>query len=139
MFFSGCRWMVKKHKRYKSTDFAYHFRSVLLFQGRNNCWFFQKYKFTHLEAVFDCNSQKALKISNRYVKKTGNKNAPMYFYIDNINEYLKNLNLGITLVDEYMMCQYSRKILKRTSFKTKASMLVSDWFKMVKIEHIKIK
>ncbi|PIE80453.1 MAG: conjugal transfer protein [Chloroflexi bacterium] len=97
-----------------------------------------KNKFSLLEAVFDCNNQMALKISNRYVKKTGNKSAPMYFYINSINAYLKHLNLDIKLVKEYMMYHYSKKILKRTSFKTKIRMTVSDLFKMVKIEHIKI-
>lgn len=97
-----------------------------------------KNKFISLEAVFDCNSKTALKISNRYVKKTGNKNAPMYFYIDDINAYLKQLDLDVTLINEYMMYHHSRKILKGTSFGTKIKMIISDFFKMVKIEHIKI-
>ncbi|MDP8162327.1 class I SAM-dependent methyltransferase [Pasteurella skyensis] len=96
-----------------------------------------KNKFTHLEAVFDCNSQTALKGSNRYVKKTGN-NAPMYFYINDIKTYLNQLGMDITLINEYMMYYHSRKILKRTSLKTKIVMFISDLFKMVKIEHIKI-
>ncbi len=97
-----------------------------------------KDKFRFLEAVFDCNNHVALKISNRYVRKTGNKSAPMYFYINNINTYLKDLNLDIELVKEYMMYCYARKLLKRISFDTKVKMAVSDFFKMVRIEHIKI-
>ncbi len=97
-----------------------------------------KNKFNLLEAVFDCNSQRALRIANNYVKKTGNNNAPMYFYINSIDAYLKHLNLDITLVKEYMMYHYSRKILHRTSFSTKVKMIISDVCKMVKIEHIKI-
>ncbi len=97
-----------------------------------------KNKFNPAEAVFDCTSKRALKISNRYVKKTGNKSAPMYFYINDINTCLRHLNLDIKLVKEYMMYHYSRKILKNTSFSTKVKMAVSDLFKMVKIEHIKI-
>ncbi|PID50086.1 MAG: conjugal transfer protein [Proteobacteria bacterium] len=97
-----------------------------------------KNKFSLLEAVFDCTNQLALKISNRYVKKTGNKNAPMYFYINSIDAYLKHLDLDIKLVKEYMMYHYSRKILKKASFVTKVNMTISDLFKMVKIEHIKI-
>ncbi len=75
-----------------------------------------KNKFSLLEAVFDCNNKIALIISNRYVRKTGNKSAPMYFYINNINEYLKYLNLDIKLVKEYMMYHYSRKIFKKNFF-----------------------
>ncbi len=97
-----------------------------------------KNKFSLLEAVFDCNNKTALSISNRYVRSTGNKNAPMYFYINNIDEYLRHLNLDIKLVKEYMMYHYARKILKGTSFNTKLKMTISDLFRMVKIEHIKI-
>ncbi len=97
-----------------------------------------KNKFSLLEAVFDCNNKIALSISNRYVRKTGNKSAPMYFYINSINTYLKYLNLDIKLVKEYMMYHYSRKILKGTSFNAKVKMTISDLFKMVKIEHIRI-
>lgn len=102
-------------------------------------FFFQiKNKFNYLDAVFDCNNQTALKISNRYVRKTGNKNAPMYFYINNIHTYLKQLNLDIQLLKEYMFYHYSRKLLNRTSLATKIKMTVSDLFKMVKMEHLKI-
>ncbi len=104
----------------------------------NNFFIQIKNKFSLLEAVFDCNNQVALKKSNKYVKKIGNKSAFMYFYINNINAYLKYLNLDIKLVREYMMYHYSRKILKRISFSTKVKMTISDLFKMVKIEHIKI-
>ncbi len=97
-----------------------------------------KNKFNLLEAVFDCNNKIALSISNRYVRKTGNKSAPMFFYINSINAYLKHLNLDIKLVKEYMMYYYSKKILKKTSFSTKLKMAISDLFKMVKIEHIRI-
>ncbi len=104
-----------------------------------NKFFFQiKDKFTSLEAVFDCNSKRALNISNTLVKKTGNKNAPMHFYINDINSYLKNLNLDIKLIKEYQMYHYSRKILQRISIITRIMMVISDFFKMFKIEHIKI-
>ncbi len=112
----------------------YYFREEEI----DNFFFKIKNKFRLLEAVFDCNNKTALKISNRYVKKTGNQNAPMYFYINNIDTYLKHLNLDIQLVREYMMYHYSRKIVKRTSVSTKLKMIISDLFKMVKIEHIKI-
>ncbi|PIE51396.1 conjugal transfer protein [Candidatus Fermentibacteria bacterium] len=112
----------------------YYFREEVINQ------FFReiKNKFSFCEAVFDCNSRIALRISNRYVRKTGNKSAPMYFYVDNINSYLKKLNLNITSIKEYMMFKYSRKILKRASIGTKIKMCVSDMFRMVKIEHIRI-
>ncbi|PIE57586.1 MAG: conjugal transfer protein [Desulfobulbus propionicus] len=97
-----------------------------------------KNKFSLLEAVFDCNNKIALIISNRYVRKTGNKNAPMFFYINSINTYLKYLNHDIKLIKEYMMYHHTKKILKKTSFSTRFKMAVSDLFKMVKIEHIRI-
>ncbi|PIE47105.1 MAG: conjugal transfer protein [Gammaproteobacteria bacterium] len=104
----------------------------------NNFFLQIKNKFSLLEAVFDCNNKIALAISNRYVKKTGNKNASMYFYINDINAYLRHLNLDVKLVKEYMMYHYSRRILRRTSLNTRVKMAISDLFKMVKIEHIKV-
>ncbi len=97
-----------------------------------------KNKFTYLEAIFDCNSQQALKISNYYVKKTGNHNAPMYFYIDDIDAYLQSLDVDVVLLEEYMAYRYARKILQGTSVKTKVNMLISDWFKMFRMEHVRI-
>ncbi len=102
-------------------------------------FFFQiKNKFVSLEAVFDCNNKIALKISNIIVKKTGNKSAPMYFYINKIDDYLRHLNLDVKLVKEYQMYHYSKKILQNISIKTRVMMAISDLFKMFKIEHIKI-
>ncbi|PIE79928.1 MAG: conjugal transfer protein [Chloroflexi bacterium] len=102
-------------------------------------FFFQvKDKFVSSEAVFDCNSKKALSVSNTLVKRTGNENAPMYFYINDINSYLKHLNLDIKLIKEYQMYHYSRRILQRVSIMTRIMMFVSDLFKMFKVEHIKI-
>ncbi len=97
-----------------------------------------KNKFLLLEAVFDCCSQIALKISNRYVRKTGNKNAPMYFYINNINTYLKNLNLDIHLVKEYTLYHHARKILQNIFLSTRIKMMIVDYFKMCRMEHIQI-
>ncbi|PIE69848.1 MAG: hypothetical protein CSA21_00170 [Deltaproteobacteria bacterium] len=62
----------------------------------------------------------------------------MYVSINNIDTYLKHLNLDIIMVKGYMMYHYSKKILKRTALTTKAKMLISDLCKMVKIEHIRI-
>ncbi len=95
-------------------------------------------RFPLLEVVFDCTSQRGLKIANSYVEKTGNQNAKMYFYIDSISRYLQGLDLDITLIEEYMMYRYSRRILKRTSLNTKISMLISDWFSMLRMEHIRL-
>ncbi len=97
-----------------------------------------KNKFVSLEAVFDCNSKIALKISNKLVKRTGNKGAPMFFYINKIDEYLRELNLDVKLVKEYQMYHYSKKILQNISIKTRTLMILSDFFKMCRIEHIKI-
>lgn len=110
----------------------FKFQEIEMFLKRVKC------RFTLLELVFDCCSKRALSISNRYVKKMGNDNAKMYFYINNVDTYLKQLDLDIGLVEEYGMYKYARKILKNISFKTRLSMVFSDFFKMVKILHVKI-
>lgn len=106
-----------------------------------SCFFRQiKNKLSVCEAVFDCVSRKGLNISNKYVKKTGNHNAEMHFYIDDINIYLASLNLNITLMEEYMMFRDARQIVKNdVSLKTNLSMWWSDRFKMVKMEHLRMK
>ena len=41
------------------------------------------------ELVFDATNTKGLKIANKYVKKTGNANAQMYFSIDSVKEFCR--------------------------------------------------
>lgn len=51
--------------------------------------------FPQGELLFDATNSQGLKFANRYVKKTGNKHAQMYFALDNLQEftYLTNTNL----------------------------------------------
>lgn len=42
-----------------------------------------KAQFPKGELIFDATNSKGLKLANKYVKKTGNKNAQMYFSVDN--------------------------------------------------------
>ena len=51
------------------------------------------------ELIFDATNTKGLKIANRYVKKTGNVNAQMYFSIDNVTEFTK---LTDTKLNQYL-------------------------------------
>lgn len=41
------------------------------------------------ELVFDATNSKGLKLANKYVKKTGNTNAQMYFSVNNPKEFAK--------------------------------------------------
>lgn len=97
-------------------------------------------KFNYLELVFDCNSKKALSISNTYLQKTGNFDAEMYFYINEIEEFLSETHKDISLIKEYMMFTHSKKILAdKISLKTKIRMYKSDFFKRIKMEHLLLK
>ncbi|EQE70628.1 hypothetical protein QM9_0427 [Clostridioides difficile DA00238] len=42
-----------------------------------------KAQFPNGELIFDATNSKGLELANKYVKKTGNKNAQMYFSVDN--------------------------------------------------------
>ncbi len=95
--------------------------------------------FKHAELVFDCVDQKGVKISNRFVQKTGNNSAPMYFYINDIKKFLKNLDVKIELIEEYMYYRDTKEIIRKNGFYLSyLIMLFSDLVKRVRIEHLKI-
>ncbi|PID51909.1 MAG: hypothetical protein CR972_04690 [Candidatus Moraniibacteriota bacterium] len=98
-----------------------------------------KGKFAHAELVFDCVNEKGMNISNKFVKKTGNLGAPMYFFIDDIKEYLREVDVNITLVEEYMLYRDAKRVVRKSGFYLASLiMYLSDKIKRVKIEHLRI-
>lgn len=53
------------------------------------------------ELVFDATNSKGLKLANKYVKKTGNTNAQMYFSIDNPKEFANLTDTRLIGVDGF--------------------------------------
>lgn len=53
------------------------------------------------ELVFDATNSKGLKLANKYVKKTGNTDAQMYFSIDNPKEFANLTNTRLIDVEGF--------------------------------------
>ncbi len=94
--------------------------------------------FSDAQIVFDATNSKGLKYANRYVEKTGNKNAKMHFAVDDPADFVGRLN-GAQLIAELPFFKAALKQLKgRLSFKTKLYMHLADALKRTKILHIKL-
>ena len=88
--------------------------------------------FPRARMIFDITTKAGLKVSNRYVKRTGNRGAEMFFSLNNAAEYFSGVSEDIRVNAEYPF--YSRiKIDRRWSSATRFKMKFSDLFKMVKL------
>eukprot|EP00833_Pecoramyces_ruminatium_P013879 jgi/Orpsp1_1/1187911/evm.model.d7180000061071.1 len=95
-------------------------------------------RFDKVELVFDTLNHLGIKGIKRYMKKAGRENAIVYFYVDDGNELIKDINEeNIELLkEEKYYCEAPKDGL---DFITKASMRTSDLFNMVKMIHLKLK
>jgi O-methyltransferase involved in polyketide biosynthesis len=87
------------------------------------------------ELYFDGQTKMALKVSNRMVKKSGNKDAMMYFYVNNP----KIFNLWSPLLHLKSVKPYFKNIKREKSWalSIKMNMAIVDLFGMVNFFHIK--
>jgi O-methyltransferase involved in polyketide biosynthesis len=93
--------------------------------------------FPNGELYFDGETKTALKVSNRMVKKSGNKGATMYFYINTPKIFtLWSPLLHLKSVDS---CFKNIKKDKRWKISTRMNMAFIDLFRMVSFYHIKFK
>lgn len=84
-----------------------------------------KERFRDAELVFDAMNGKAIGFANRYVKKTGNMEAYMPFYIDDPKVFAREA--GIVFVEEKKFFTDARKNLKRRlNLYTRIAMKVVD-------------
>ena len=87
--------------------------------------------------IFDATSKSGLIFTNWFIKRTGNKTALMYFYVDDSNDFAKKC--GVTLLEERTFFAEALKILRtKLSFFTKISMKIAERKKQVKILHLKL-
>jgi O-methyltransferase involved in polyketide biosynthesis len=91
--------------------------------------------FTAGELYFDGQTKTALKVSNRMVRKTGNKGAIMYFYINNPKVFTSwSPLLHLKSAEPY----FKHVIMdKRWKISTKLNMIFCNLLKMVSFYHIK--
>lgn len=96
-----------------------------------------KEKFANGELIFDATSKSGLIFTNWFIKRTGNKTALMYFYVDDSNDFAKKC--GVTLLEERTFFKKVFKILgAKLKFFTKVSMKIAERKKQVKILHLKL-
>jgi O-methyltransferase involved in polyketide biosynthesis len=95
-------------------------------------------KFETLELIFDATNDVGIKYANKYVKKTGNKEAEMYFYVNDAREFMTKCE-HVVLIEEIPFYIAARKILKRKlKLSTRICMKITDDKKRVKILHLKL-
>ncbi|MDR2045158.1 MAG: class I SAM-dependent methyltransferase [Clostridium sp.] len=95
---------------------------------------------THLkdvELIFDAANKTGIQYANKYVKKTGNTNALMYFYVDDGVDFARKTNT--VLIEERVFFTAARKILsKKLGLYTRIAMRMVDHRKRAVILHLKI-
>jgi O-methyltransferase involved in polyketide biosynthesis len=92
-------------------------------------------KFPAGELYFDGQTKTALKVSNRMVRKSGNKGAMMYFYINNPKIFTSwSPLLRLKSVEPYFK---NIKRDKRWKISTKMNMTFCDLLRMVSFYHLR--
>jgi O-methyltransferase involved in polyketide biosynthesis len=93
--------------------------------------------FSNAELIFDATNETGIKYANKYVQKTGNANALMYFYINDSAAFSKKT--GIKLIEERVFFTDARKILKKKlRLYTRIAMKIVDDKKRAVLLHLKI-
>jgi len=93
--------------------------------------------FPNGELIFDATNSTGVKYCEKYVKKTGNTSAMMYFYVDDAKEFAKKA--GCELIERRDFYTDARKIIgKKTGLYTRIAMLVCDNTGRAIILHLKL-
>ncbi|MCR5785007.1 MAG: class I SAM-dependent methyltransferase [Eubacterium sp.] len=89
------------------------------------------------EIIFDATNSDGLKFTNWFIKRTGNKNAIMYFAVDDGDKFANKCNA--TLIEEKTFFTEARaKLNKKVGFITRISMKVADEKRRVMIYKLKL-
>ena len=93
--------------------------------------------FSNAELIFDATNETGLAYANRYVKKTGNTDALMHFYINDSTTFAKKVNAE--LIEERPFFIEARKLLgRRLKMYTRIAMRVVDKNKRAILVHLKL-
>lgn len=80
--------------------------------------------FSSPQLIFDATDEVGIKYAQKYVKKTGNQNAMMYFYVNDIKKFCAQENLR--LLEHRGFFKEARATLKGLKLYTKIAMKVVD-------------
>ena len=94
--------------------------------------------FDDAQLIFDAVSSSGIKRSRRFVKKMGKQEALMYFSVDSAEAFAAKISPDTTVVEERKFYSLIKKNAK-VAFSTRAKMVISDAFNMVKMVHLKMK
>ncbi len=93
--------------------------------------------FTESYLIFDATNKTGLRYANNYVKKTGNTDALMQFYVDDSAAFSQKM--GVTLLEERPFFTAARKILgQRLNPYTRIAMKVVDDTKRAILVYVKV-
>lgn len=96
-----------------------------------------KAAFSSAELIFDATNSTGVKYAEKYVKKTGNTSAMMYFYVDDPKEFAEKA--GTELIECRVFYTAARKMIgKKTGLYTRIAMKVCDDLGRAKILHLKL-
>jgi len=84
-----------------------------------------KKRFPKGELIFDATNEVGIKYANKYVQKTGNTSAQMYFYVNDCSAFAQKCSM--TLMEQRTFYTAARKMLKRKlKLYTRIAMKVCD-------------
>ncbi|MDR2193380.1 MAG: class I SAM-dependent methyltransferase [Treponema sp.] len=90
-----------------------------------------------VELIFDATNETGIKYANKYVKKTGNTNALMRFYVNDAVDFARKTDA--TLIEDRVFFTDARKLLsKKLGLYTRIAMRIVDNKKRAIILHLKI-
>ena len=109
----------------------FHEEDIIAFIG--NC----KKVFPDAEMIFDATNRSGLLYTNWFIKRTGNKNALMYFGIDDSKEFAQKCET-VLLEERTFFPDALKMIGKKLNLITRISMKIAERNKSVKILHLKL-
>ena len=84
-----------------------------------------KRRIPQVEVVFDCPSSKGVAYANRYVRKTGNLNALIHFYVDGVDDFVSKAKARLKH-DETFFVETRRILRDGLNLYTRLAMKVVD-------------
>lgn len=96
-----------------------------------------KAKFSQGELVFDATNETGLKYSNRFIKRTGNKEALMYFYINDAGAFADK-TVTVLLEEKVFFSDALQMLGKKLKWLTRLFMRITDNKKRLIILHFRL-
>ncbi len=84
-----------------------------------------KKSFSNAEMLFDATDQFGIKYAARYVKKTGNQSAMMYFYINDPKEFAAQANIKLISISGFFG-NVSKPLRKQLKLYTRIATKIAD-------------